>query len=217
MSKVDAQLGATVQEYLKSKGVETPMSETVESKMTYDLKMRALEQSFSDVLSVLGLDLSDDSLRDTPRRMAKMYLQELFTGLDYSTFPKATTVDNKMVYDEMVTVKDIAVMSTCEHHLVTIDGQARVAYIPKNKVLGLSKINRIVEFFSRRPQIQERLTAQIYHALSSILETENVAVQINAVHYCVKSRGVGDTNSSTTTTKLGGLFTRPSVRAEFLA
>jgi GTP cyclohydrolase I len=146
-----------------------------------------------------------------------MYVNEIFWGLDYDAFPKCTTVDNKMKYDEMVVERNVNVQSNCEHHFVVIDGLATVAYIPKQKVLGLSKINRIVEYFSKRPQIQERLTEQIYHALSFILETDNVAVVIDAQHYCVKSRGVEDTGSSTVTSKLGGCFkSDPAVRAEFM-
>jgi GTP cyclohydrolase I len=168
-------------------------------------------------MRVMGLDLSDDSLVDTPKRVAKMYVNEIFWGLDYEAFPKCTTVDNKMKYDEMVIERNVNVQSNCEHHFVVIDGLATVGYIPKQKVLGLSKINRIVEYFSKRPQIQERLTEQIYHALQFILDTDNIAVVIDAQHYCVKSRGVEDVGSSTVTSKLGGCFkTEPSVRAEFM-
>ncbi len=163
----------------------------------------------------LGLNMHDDSLKDTPKRVAKMYVKEIFNGLDYSNFPKCTTVENKMKYDEMVCVDKINVQSNCEHHFVIIDGLAKVAYIPNEKVLGLSKINRIVEFFSKRPQIQERLTEQIHHALVFILGTEDVAVQIKATHFCVKARGVEDTSSLTTTSKLGGMFRRNEVRNEF--
>ena len=156
--------------------------------------------------------------QDTPKRVAKMYVNEIFWGLDYAAFPKVTVVDNKMQYNEMVVEKGISVQSYCEHHLVNIDGLATVGYIPNNKVLGLSKMNRVVEYFSRRPQIQERLTEQIYHALSFILETENVALTIDAKHFCVKSRGVEDTECSTVTSRLGGNFKEhPEVRAEFLA
>ena len=144
-------------------------------------------------------------------------MKEFFDGLDWNNFPKCTTVENSMGYDEMVLVKGIKVMSNCEHHFVIIDGIADVAYIPKTKVLGLSKINRIVDFFCRRPQIQERLGEQICEALKFILGTDDVAVRINAVHYCVKSRGVEDQTSSTTTSKLSGRFkTVDALRAEFL-
>ena len=167
-------------------------------------------------MHTLGLDLSDDSLIETPKRVAKMYVNEIFWGLDFEAFPKCTTVDNKMKYDEMVVERNINVQSNCEHHFVVIDGLATVAYVPKQKVLGLSKINRVVEYFSKRPQIQERLTEQIFHALQFILETEDVAVMIDAQHFCVKSRGVEDAGSSTITSKLGGGFkSDPAARAEF--
>ena len=146
-----------------------------------------------------------------------MYVDEIFSCLDYAKFPKITVIDNKMGCDEMVKVKNISLTSTCEHHLVTIDGSCTVAYLPKNNIIGLSKINRIVRFFSQRPQVQERLTKQILVALQTLLETDNVAVQMNATHYCVKARGVMDANSATTTTALGGNFKdNPATRAEFL-
>jgi GTP cyclohydrolase I len=150
-------------------------------------------------------------------RVAKMYLEELFWGLNPNNFPKCTVVENKMGYDEMVIEKGVSVMSTCEHHFQTIVGTAAVAYIPNQKVLGLSKIPRIVEYFSRRPQIQERLTEQIYFALSYILDTEDVAVVIDAEHFCVKARGVQDHGSTTITSKLGGGFRNdPALRSEFM-
>jgi GTP cyclohydrolase I len=146
-----------------------------------------------------------------------MYVDEIFSGLDYAKFPKITAIENKMQVEEMVQVDNIDLVSTCEHHFVTIDGSARVAYIPGNTIIGLSKINRIVRFFAQRPQVQERLTQQILVALQTLLGTEDVAVTINAVHYCVKSRGVMDTNSSTRTTALGGAFkSNPATRAEFI-
>jgi GTP cyclohydrolase I len=196
-------------------GVETP---SVPNDLDRKDKISLIETNFKRIMEVLGLDLSDDSLAETPNRVAKMYVNEIFWGLDYEAFPKCTTVDNKMRYDEMVIERNINVQSNCEHHFVIIDGLATVAYIPKDKVLGLSKINRIVEYFSKRPQIQERLTEQVYYALQYILDTDNVAVVINAQHYCVRSRGVEDTGSSTMTSKLGGCFkTDPSVRAEFMS
>ena len=171
----------------------------------------------AEILTLLNLDLSDDSLVQTPNRVARMYVDEVFSGLDYRNFPKLTVIDNKMGCDEMVKVKDISLTSFCEHHIVTIDGKCTVAYLPKGKIIGLSKINRIVRFFSRRPQVQERLTRQILVALQSLLETDNVAVKIDAIHNCVKARGVMDATSSTSTTALGGIFkTNPATRAEFL-
>ena len=213
-TKTDPALGLKVHEHLKLCGVETPMWR---SGMDRKDKIAEIEKHFDFIMNVLGLDLEDDSLRETPKRVAKMFVNEIFWGLDPEAFPKCTTVDNKMKYDEMVIERNINVQSNCEHHFVVIDGKATVAYIPKQKVLGLSKINRIVEYFSKRPQIQERLTEQIYHALQYILETDDIAVLIDAQHYCVKSRGVEDVGSSTITSKLGGEFkTDLAVRAEFM-
>jgi GTP cyclohydrolase I len=214
-TKTDPVLGKKVHEHLVSVGVETPV---VDNGLSRKEKIDKIESHFDQIVSTLGLDLEDDSLIDTPKRVAKMYVNEIFWGLDYDAFPKATVVQNKMQYNEMVVEKGVSVQSYCEHHFVNIDGLATVAYVPNQKVLGLSKMNRIVEYFSRRPQIQERLTEQIYHALSFILETENVAVMIDAKHFCVKSRGVEDTQCSTVTSRLGGSFkAHPEVRAEFLA
>jgi GTP cyclohydrolase I len=214
-TKTDPELGLRVHKHLVEMGVETP---SVPNDLDRKDKIALIEINFKRIMETLGLDLSDDSLAETPNRVAKMYVNEIFWGLDYEAFPKCTTVDNKMCYDEMVIERNINVQSNCEHHLVIIDGLATVAYIPKDRVLGLSKINRIVEYFSKRPQIQERLTEQVYYALQYILGTDNVAVVINAQHYCVKSRGVEDTGSSTMTSKLGGCFkTDPMVRAEFMS
>lgn len=213
-TKCDPELGHRVHAHLIAKGVQTPCQE---SALTRGEKIEIIERKFADIMQTLGLDLSDDSLAETPRRVAKMYVQEIFWGLDPETFPKCTTVDNKMQYDEMVVERNVNVQSNCEHHLVVIDGVATVAYIPKQKVLGLSKINRVVEYFSKRPQIQERLTEQVYYALQYILETDDIAVVVDAQHYCVKSRGVEDVGSSTVTSKIGGLFkTDMAVRAEFM-
>ncbi|MER2492844.1 GTP cyclohydrolase I FolE [Catenovulum sediminis] len=204
-----------VQQALIAKGLETPV---VENRLSNEEKRQAIEASMTQVMRALGLDLSDDSLAETPQRIAKMYVDEIFSGLDYENFPKMTTIENKMAVDEMITVDKISVSSTCEHHFITIDGVARVAYIPKAKVIGLSKINRIVRFFSRRPQVQERLTQQILVALQTLLETDDVAVSINATHYCVKARGVMDMSSTTQTTSLGGLFKSSlNTRQEFLS
>ena len=214
-NKCDPELGRRVHEHLVNMGVETP---TIENNLSRTDKIEIIERKFKDIMETLGLDLSDDSLIETPKRVAKMYVGEIFWGLDYEAFPKCTTVDNKMKYNEMVVERNVNVQSNCEHHFVIIDGLATVAYVPNEKVLGLSKINRIVEYFSKRPQIQERLTEQVFHALRFILETEDVAVMIDARHYCVKSRGVEDTGSSTVTCKLGGGFkSDPAARAEFLS
>ena len=214
-TKTDPELGQKVHEHLFKMGVETPRRD---NGIDRKLKIAMIEEKFQDIMGILGLDLTDDSLIETPKRVAKMYVNEIFWGLDYDAFPKCTTVDNKMHYNEMVVERNVNVQSNCEHHFVVIDGLATVAYVPKQKVLGLSKINRIVEYFSKRPQIQERLTEQIFHTLQFILETEDVAVMIDAQHYCVKSRGVEDTGSSTVTVRLGGGFkTDASARNEFLS
>ena len=204
-----------VRDALINSGLETPM---IDNGLTSEEKYQRIKNAFEDVVTTLGLDLTDDSLAETPHRIAKMYVKEIFSGLDYAQFPKITVIENKMKVDEMVKVSNISFTSTCEHHFVTIDGLAKVAYLPKNKIIGLSKINRIVRFFGQRPQVQERQTQQVLVALQTLLETDNVAVSINATHYCVKARGVMDASSSTQTTALGGLFKRSDkTRSEFLA
>ena len=203
-----------VHDALVERGLETPM---LPNGLSRDEKYRRITAAFTDITRTLGLDLTDDSLCETPHRIAKMYVDEIFSGLDYAKFPKINAIENKMQVEEMVQVDKIDLVSTCEHHFVTIDGNARVAYIPGDTIIGLSKINRIVRFFAQRPQVQERLTQQILVALQALLCTEDVAVTINAVHYCVKSRGVMDTNSTTRTTALGGAFkSNPATRAEFI-
>ena len=204
-----------VQSALVEHGLETPL---LPSELTSEQKYQRIKGLMTEVVATLGLDLADDSLAETPHRIAKMYVNEIFSGLDYANFPKISQIDNKMGVEEMVKVSNISVVSTCEHHFITIDGIAKVAYIPKGKIIGLSKINRIVRFFAQRPQVQERLTQQVLVALQTLLDTEDVAVSINATHYCVKSRGIMDTTSSTQTTALGGSFkANASTRAEFLA
>ncbi len=205
---------ALVRETLIRQGLETPM---IDTHLGPEQKYERIKAAMTDVMNTLGLDLTDDSLQETPHRIAKMYVREIFSGLDYTRFPKLSLIDNKMGANEMVKVRDIDLTSTCEHHFVTIDGTAKVAYIPKKKIIGLSKINRIVRFFAQRPQVQERLTRQILVALQTLLETDDVAVSIDATHYCVKSRGVMDSNSQTSTTALGGCFNENiHTRAEFL-
>ena len=204
-----------VRHALLDRGLETPL---ITDKQDRDTKYQRIKQSFTDIATTLGLDLSDDSLCETPHRIAKMYVDEIFAGLDYANFPKITVIENKMGVDEMIKISDIGMTSTCEHHFVTIDGTARVAYIPKDKIIGLSKINRIVRFFAQRPQVQERLTRQVLVALQTLLQTDDVAVSIDATHYCVKSRGIMDANSHTQTTALGGVFKdKHKTRAEFLS
>lgn len=203
-----------VRDALVARGIETPMTPHLHDN---DEKYIQIKDAMQQVLKTLGLDLNDDSLTETPHRIAKMFVNEIFAGLDYANFPKITAIENKMQVDEMVKVKGISVTSTCEHHFVTIDGFAKVAYIPSENIIGLSKINRIVQFFAKRPQVQERLTQQILVALQALLKTENVAVTIDATHYCVKSRGVMDAGSQTQTTALGGAFKDNSqTRGEFL-
>lgn len=213
-TKCDAQLGQQVHEYLVKMGVETP---SIARELSRTDKIDIIQQKFQDIMIALGLDIGDDSLAETPLRYAKMLVNETMWGLDWDAFPKCTTVENKMGYDEMVVEKNITIKSNCEHHFVPIVGLAHVAYIPGNKVLGLSKIPRICEYFARRPQIQERLTEQIFHTLAFVLETHNIAVVVDARHLCVSHRGVEDTNAHTITSKLGGCFkSDPAARAEFM-
>ena len=200
---------------LERHSLETPMKSSLLSR---EEKYDKIKAAFGDIADALGLDLSDDSLTETPHRIAKMYVDEIFSGLNYDNFPKISVIENKMHVEEMVKIDDISVISTCEHHFVTIDGKSRVAYIPGDKIIGLSKINRIVRFFSQRPQVQERLTQQIMVSLQTLLETDDVAVRIDAMHYCVKARGVMDASSRTETTALGGAFkTDSQIRSQFLA
>jgi GTP cyclohydrolase I len=209
-----SQEASLVRDTLIELGLETPL---VDSPLSQQQKYERIKSMMTEVVGTLGLDLTDDSLCETPHRIAKMYVYEVFSGLDYSNFPKLSVIENKMGVDEMVKVSDISLTSTCEHHFITIDGLAQVAYIPNNKIIGLSKINRVVRFFAQRPQVQERLTQQVLVALQTLLETDDVAVSITATHYCVKSRGVMDVNANTSTTALGGAFkTNPNTRAEFL-
>ena len=193
-------------------------SPIIENILSDEVKIEKIKQHFTEIMKILGLDLTDDSLKETPHRVAKMYVNEIFEGLEAKNFPRITTIENKMQYDQMVCVQNIEVMSVCEHHFQTIDGFATVAYIPKNKVIGLSKINRIVEYFARRPQVQERLSKQIADCLEYLLETEDVAVYINAKHYCLVARGVQDSGSSTSTSDLRGAFKKlATTRNEFLS
>ena len=218
-NKTDAELGLEISEYLEELGVETPLMATQGLLNLKDSsQIELIAKDFTHIMETMGLDLSDDSLQDTPNRVAKMFVEETFYGLRTENFPKITILENKFHYDEMLVEKGINVMSVCEHHFVGIVGKATIAYIPNGNVIGLSKLNRVVDYFARRPQVQERLTAQIYHALCYILETDQVAVVIDADHYCVKSRGIEDVGSSTITSKLGGGFREDvSTRAEFMA
>lgn len=216
-TKTDAALGKKVSNYLSDLSVETPMLKEAIGIHSEEEMISLISNNVKSTMNVLALDLGDDSLADTPDRVAKMYVREIFYGLRTENFPKITLVENKFKYDEMLVEKNIKVMSFCEHHFAGIVGKATIGYIPSTKVIGLSKLNRIVDYFSRRPQVQERLTAQIYHTLVLLLDTEDVGVLIDADHYCVRSRGIEDTESSTITSKLGGAFKLDaSTRSEFM-
>lgn len=212
-TKTDSVLGASVNEMLLELGVETPMAGL--TPLTSEDKYASIKDAVFDIMQCLGLDTEDDSLARTPHRIAKMFLDELFWGLAYDNFPKITTIENKMQYNSLLMERHIKVHSMCEHHFVPIIGEAFIAYIPNERVIGLSKINRVVEFFCRRPQVQERLCEQIFHTLRYILGTESVAVLIRAEHSCVKVRGIEDINSDTQTCRFSGAFNEVATRGEF--
>ena len=195
--------------------IDTPMR-----KDAFDLsdneKVAAIEDKFRDIMNIIGMDLTDDSLQGTPHRVAKMYIKEIFYGLNPANKPKVSVFENKFGYGEMLVEKNINLNSTCEHHFLPIAGKAHVAYISSGEVIGLSKINRIVDYYARRPQVQERLTVQIANELKEILKTDDVAVVIDAKHMCVSSRGIQDESSSTLTAEYGGQFKDKAVRDEFL-
>ncbi|WP_373492869.1 GTP cyclohydrolase I FolE [Aquiflexum sp.] len=196
--------------------LETPLREDA-FEMDDDLKIELIEKHFKEIMHVLGLDLSDDSLKGTPRRVAKMYIKEIFSGLNPKNKPDAKLFENKYKYNEMLVEKDITFFSNCEHHFVPIYGKAHVAYISNGNVIGLSKINRIVQYFAKRPQVQERLTMQIGNELKEALGTNDVAVVIDAHHMCVSTRGVQDVNSSTVTSFYSGKFENDeNSRSEFM-
>jgi GTP cyclohydrolase I len=199
----------------KASSVETPMRSDAFDK-TDDQKIAAIEPHFKAIMDILGMDLNDDSLRGTPLRVAKMYVKELFQGLNPANMPNMTLFENKFQYNEMLVEKNINFYSNCEHHFVPFFGKAHVAYISSGKVIGLSKLNRLVEYFSKRPQVQERLTMQIAKALQTIMQTQDVAVMMDAKHLCVSSRGVKDDSSNTITTFFGGKFQEEQTRMEFL-
>jgi len=194
---------------------DTPMKADA-FDMDDTLKMKLIEDKFRDIMEIMGLDLTDDSLSGTPKRVAKMYIKEIFSGLNPDNKPKIALFENKYKYNEMLVEKDITFYSNCEHHFVPIIGKAHVAYISSGKVIGLSKINRIVNYYAKRPQVQERLTVQIANELKTILETEDVAVIIDAEHLCVSSRGVEDVNSSTVTAQFDGKFKEEGTKNELM-
>lgn len=198
-----------------STSVETPLRSDA-FDMSDEEKIDQIAQHFGQIMDILGLDRTDDSLQGTPRRVAKMYVKEIFSGLNPANFPDIKLFENKYKYQQMLVEKNILFYSNCEHHFVPIIGKAHVAYISSGKVIGLSKINRIVQHFAKRPQVQERLTVQIAEALKKVLETDDVAVVIDATHLCVSSRGVKDVNSSTVTSHFAGQFTEEARKTEFL-
>ncbi len=203
----DHQLGNDVKENLLKLNIESPII----SKPN----IQEIRDGISKVISGLGLSLECESIKKSPERITKFYVNELFFGLDYNNFPKITFNHNKYNYSEPVISRNISFKSTCEHHFVTINGRAFVSYIPKDKVIGLSKINRIVEFFSKRPQVQERATLQIFHTLPFILETEDIAIVIKAEHHCITMRGVTDHDVDNITYKFGGQFLNEALKQQF--
>lgn len=196
-------------------GSETPLREDA-FVMSDEEKMKKIEFHFKEIMETLGLDLRDDSLAGTPERVAKMYVQEIFSGLNPANKPKVTLFNNRYHYDQMLVEKDITFYSNCEHHFVPIFGKVHLAYISSGKVIGLSKLNRIVQYYAKRPQVQERFTVQIAKELQKVLNTESVAIIVDAKHLCVSSRGVQDINSATVTSFYGGKFQEESTRHEFL-
>lgn len=207
--------GSDIDDDHHSASDQTPLRDDA-FDLSNEEKIKIIQENMRNIMQTLGLDLTDDSLKRTPYRVAKMYVTEFFSGLDPKNKPAVTLFDNKYKYNQMLVEKDITLYSMCEHHLVPIVGKAHVAYISNGKVIGLSKINRIVQYYARRPQVQERLTKQICNELKKILETPDVAVVIDAHHMCVSSRGVGDVNSSTITAEVSGDFMDDVTRTEFL-
>ena len=195
--------------------IDTPLRADA-FELSEEQKIKIIENKFQDIMNTLGLDLTDDSLSGTPHRVAKMFVQEIFSGLNPDNMPKISVFENKFQYGEMLVERNINLNSTCEHHFLPIVGKAHVAYISSGQVIGLSKINRIVDYFARRPQVQERLIVQIANELKKILKTEDVAVVIDAKHLCVSSRGIEDESSSTITAEYGGVFKEKERRDEFL-
>lgn len=198
-----------------SDSAQTPMREDA-FNMPENEKIETIRKHFEKIMETLGLDLTDDSLKGTPMRVAKMFVKEVFAGLDPDKEPRASTFDNKYKYGEMLVEKNIVVYSTCEHHFLPIVGRAHVAYISNGTVIGLSKMNRIVDYYAKRPQVQERMTKQIIQALQKALKTEDVACVIDAKHLCVNSRGIRDIESSTVTAEFGGKFQEEGVKRDFL-
>jgi GTP cyclohydrolase I len=199
-----------------STSADTPLRKDA-FDMPNEMKVELIQKHFKEIMHIMGLDLTDDSLRGTPNRVAKMFVNEIFSGLDPANKPDIKLFDNKYKYEEMLIEKNITLYSYCEHHFVPIIGKVHVAYISNGKVIGLSKINRLVKYYSKRPQVQERLTNQIAAGLKEALGTEDVAVIIDAVHLCVSSRGISDTNTSTITASYSGKFRDEKTKAEFIS
>jgi GTP cyclohydrolase I len=197
-------------------GIDTPLREDA-FQLDDETKIELIEDRFREIMNILGLDLTDDSLKDTPRRVAKMYVKEIFSGLNPVNKPSVSLFENKYQYNQMLVEKDITLYSNCEHHFVPIVGKAHVAYISNGYVIGLSKINRIVQYYAKRPQVQERLTIQIAEELKAALKTDHVAVVIEADHLCVSSRGIQDISSQTVTSHYSGKFLNDQTKNEFLA
>lgn len=198
-----------------STNAETPLRKDA-FELSETEKMQRIEKNIEEVMQTLGLDLNDDSLQGTPKRVAKMFVQEIFGGLNPNRRPKMSTFENQYKYGEMLVEKNIGVYSTCEHHLLPVIGRAHIGYISSGRVIGLSKLNRIVNYYAKRPQVQERLTVQIVQDLKKVLNTDDVACVIDAKHMCVITRGIEDTESSTITSEFGGKFKDPIVKREFL-
>ena len=196
--------------------IDTPLRKDA-FKLDDDLKIELIEKNFKEIMQILGLDLNDESLKDTPGRVAKMYVKEIFSGLNPENKPQPTLFENKFNFKELLIEKNITIYSYCEHHFVPIIGKAHIGYYPNNHVIGLSKLNRIAQYYAKRPQVQERLTVQIANELKETLQTEDVAVVIDADHLCVASRGVNDVNSSTITSSYHGKFINDDIRKEFIS
>lgn len=196
--------------------IDTPLRNDA-FKLDDELKIELIEKNFKEIMHILGLDLSDESLKDTPRRVAKMFVKEIFKGLNPDNKPQPTLFENKFKFKELLIEKNITIYSYCEHHFVPIIGKAHIGYFPNNNVIGLSKLNRIAQYYAKRPQVQERLTVQIANELKETLQTDDVAVIIDADHLCVASRGVNDVNSSTITSSYHGKFLNDGIRKEFIS
>ncbi len=215
MNSINTTLNLIGEDHI-STSLETPLREDA-FDINDDRKIELIQSHFKEIMHILGLDLSDDSLRGTPYRVAKMYVKEIFSGLNPANKPETKLFQNKYEYNEMLIEKDITLYSYCEHHFVPIVGKVHVAYISNGQVIGLSKINRLVQYYAKRPQVQERLTNQIAEGLKQALQSDDVAVIIDATHLCVSSRGIKDTNTSTITTHYSGKFQTENIKAEFIS